>query len=451
MKKSLFFALLLWGLSVASAQTVRFKTNLGDIDVELLPASAPETVKNFLAYMNEGAYNNSVVHRSVANFIWQGGGYRLDGTTFREITAKAPVVNEFKESNIRGTIAMAKLDGNPNSATNQWFFNLSNSNAANLDRQNGGFTVFGRVKDAASLAIMDRIAAVPVPSSATHPFGSPFNEMPLQNYTSGTPNTNNYIIVQSVATAVEAIPPSISDNGVITASAFGAYRSAAPGSYLEIYGSNFADVTRSWEGADFTAAGRAPTSLEGVSVTVGGQRAFVNFVSPNQVNVQVPSTVALNTTLPLVLTARGQVSQSIPLQIRTRQGGLLAPAAYRVGERQFVYAVRSNGEAISPTNGVSPGETIILYGSGFGAVSPFSFDFAGQIVPAAYELPSNARVEFRIGGQLMTPRYQGLIPGLVGVYQFNMDVPMGLAAGDQRLEATQAGTAIEQTLWIRVR
>lgn len=449
MKKLLFPALFLLGLSLSQAQTVRFKTNLGDIDVELLPASAPETVKNFLAYMNDGSFNNSVVHRSVAGFIWQGGGYKLDGTTFKEITAKAPVVNEFKESNVRGTIAMAKLDGNPNSATNQWFFNLSNSNAANLDRQNGGFTVFGRVKDAASLAIVDKIAAVNVPSSATHPFNSPFNEMPLQNYTSGTPNSSHYIIVQSIGIAVEAIPPSISDNGVITASGFGAYKSAAPGSYLEIYGNNFSDVTRSWEGSDFTAAGRAPTSLEGVSVTVGGQRAFVNFVSPNQVNVQVPSTVALNTTLPLVLTARGQVSQTIPIQIKTRQGGFLAPANYKIGDRQYVYAARADGSPTSPTDGVSGGETIILYGSGFGAVSPFSFDFAGQIVPAAYSLGSAAT--FTIGGQQATPRYQGLIPGLVGVYQFNIDVPMGLAAGPQRFEVTQAGVAIEQSLWIAVK
>lgn len=447
--KNLCLPLLLLGAMLLPAQTVRFKTNLGDIDVELLSASAPETVKNFLAYMNDGSYNNSVVHRSVKDFIWQGGGYQIDGSTFKEITAKPAVVNEFKESNLRGTIAMAKLDGNPNSATNQWFFNLSNSNATNLDRQNGGFTVFGRVKDAASLAIMDKIAAVPVPSSSTHPFGSPFNEMPLQNYTSGTPNTNNYIIIQTVSTAVEAIPPSVSDNGVITASSFGAYRAAAPGSYLEIYGENFADVTRGWEGSDFTAAGRAPTSLEGVSVTVGGQRAFVNFVSPNQVNVQVPSTVALNTTLPLVLTARGQVSQTIPIQIKARQGGLLAPASYKVGDRQFVYAARADGSPTTPTDGVSGGETIILYGSGFGAVSPFSFDFAGQIVPAAYTLGSPAT--FRIGGQLATPRYQGLIPGLVGVYQFNIDVPMGLDAGPQRLEVTQAGAPIEQTLWIAVK
>ncbi len=446
MKNLLFPALLLLGWSLSQAQTVRFKTNLGDIDVELLPSSAPRTVENFLKYMNDGSYNNSLVHRSVKDFIWQGGGYKLDGTTVKEIAAKDPVVNEYRESNIRGTIAMAKLDGNPNSATNQWFFNLNNNNASNLDRQNGGFTVFGRVKSE-SLAIMDKIAAVNVP--ANHPLASPFNEMPLQNWTSGTPNTSHYIIVQSVGIAVEAIPPSISDNGVITASGFGAFRTAAPGSYLEIYGNNFADVTRGWESSDFTAAGRAPTSLEGVSVTVGGQRAFVNFVSPTQVNVQVPSTVALNTTLPLVLTARGQVSQTIPIQIRARQGGLLAPASYKVGDRQFVYAARANGAPTSPTDGVSGGETIILYGSGFGAVSPFSFDFAGQIVPAAYSLGSPAT--FTIGGQQATPRYQGLIPGLVGVYQFNIDVPMGLEAGPQRLEVTQAGTPIEQTLWIAVK
>jgi uncharacterized protein (TIGR03437 family) len=447
--KKIWLPLLCLGLSLANAQTVRFKTNLGDIDVELLPSAAPRTVENFLKYMNDGSYNNSVVHRSVKDFIWQGGGYKIDGTTLKEITQKDPVVNEFRESNVRGTIAMAKLDGNPNSATNQWFFNLSNSNATNLDRQNGGFTVFGRVKDAASQAIVDKIAAVEVPTR--HPLGSPLNEMPLQNWTSGTPTTANYIVIQSVSIAVEAVPPSISQDGIVTASSFGGYRAAAPGSYLEIYGNNFADVTRSWDTADFSAAGRAPTNLEGVSVTVGGQRAFVYYVSPNQVNVQVPSTVALNTTLPVVLTARGQVSPSFPLQIRSRQGGLLAPASYKIGDRQYVYAARSSGSATSPTDGVSGGETIILYGSGFGAVDPFSFDYAGQIVPSDRLYTLGFPAEFKIAGQTARVAFQGLIPGLVGVYQFNIEVPFGIEPGPQRLEVTQSGAAIEQSLWIAVK
>jgi cyclophilin family peptidyl-prolyl cis-trans isomerase len=142
-----------------------FHTNLGNISVQLNPSAAPKTVANFLNYVNRGAYTNSIIHRSVPGFIIQGGGYTLiPKPNIVPILTDPPVVNEFQLSNLRGTIAMAEAGKDPNSATCQWFFNEGN-NAANLDIQNGGFTVFGKVLDAASLAVMDQIAAVPVPNS----------------------------------------------------------------------------------------------------------------------------------------------------------------------------------------------------------------------------------------------------------------------------------------------
>ena len=120
---------------------------------------------NYLSYLRAGAYNNTFFHRSMRNFVVQGGGYTwTDGAAGQpvKVPAAAPVVNEFSatRSNLRGTVAMAKLDGDPNSATSEWFVNLAD-NAANLDNQNGGFTVFGRVT-AAGMAVMDAIAALPV-------------------------------------------------------------------------------------------------------------------------------------------------------------------------------------------------------------------------------------------------------------------------------------------------
>lgn len=138
---------------------VKLQTSLGTIDIELLDTEAPLTVANFLSYVNSGAYNNSIIHRSIPNFIIQGGGFT---NVLGAIPANAPVVNEFSatRSNLRGTIAMAKVDGNPNSATNGWFINLSD-NSANLDNQNGGFTVFGRVVGN-GMQVADAIAALPV-------------------------------------------------------------------------------------------------------------------------------------------------------------------------------------------------------------------------------------------------------------------------------------------------
>src|SRR5687768_4664652 len=137
---------LLW--QGVNAQTARFHTSQGDIDVTLLPQEAPATVENFLKYLNRGSFRNSFFHRSVPGFIIQGGGFQFENNSIREIPADPPVRNEYKVSNTRGTLAMAKLGTSPNSATTQWFFNLGN-NASNLNTQNGGFTVFGRVADSA--------------------------------------------------------------------------------------------------------------------------------------------------------------------------------------------------------------------------------------------------------------------------------------------------------------
>ena len=177
-----------------------FHTTLGDISVQLYPDTAPQTVANFLRYVSAGDYNNSLIHRSVPSFIFQGGGYQVQNGTIATVPAFPPVVNEFHTSNTRGTIAMAKLGGSPNSATSQWFFNELDSNASNLDNQNGGFTVFGKVADSASLAVMDQLAAVPVPNPS--PFNPPLDQIPLINYQAGaTVQVNNLVTVSSITPA----------------------------------------------------------------------------------------------------------------------------------------------------------------------------------------------------------------------------------------------------------
>ena len=101
----------------------------------------------------------SIFHRSIANFVIQGGGYRIKSGTLGTVPEGPAVKNEphpGNPGNIFGTIAMAKLGGDPNSATNQWFFNLGDNRVApndlGLDTQNGGFTVFGKVANAKSRA-----------------------------------------------------------------------------------------------------------------------------------------------------------------------------------------------------------------------------------------------------------------------------------------------------------
>ena len=185
-----------------------FHTSLGDMRVQLFPDVAPQTVANFLSYVNSGAYNSSFFHRSVSSFIIQGGGYTVNASgTVATIPTNAPVVNEFHLSNTRGTIAMAKLGSDPNSATDEWFFN-EEDNSANLDNQNGGFTVFGKVVDSASLAVMDAISAEPIYNE-----GSPFDQLPLINYQSGAITQSNFVRVTSITPSWSAVSQSVGPDG----------------------------------------------------------------------------------------------------------------------------------------------------------------------------------------------------------------------------------------------
>src|SRR5688572_26623124 len=108
----------------ASAQVtdlVCMETNYGEICMRLFPEDAPRTVANFMQYVTDGDYNGTVVHRVEKGFVIQGGGYRFADGTLSAIPKDAAITNEYKRPNVRGTIAMAKIGGDPNSATSEWF------------------------------------------------------------------------------------------------------------------------------------------------------------------------------------------------------------------------------------------------------------------------------------------------------------------------------------------
>jgi cyclophilin family peptidyl-prolyl cis-trans isomerase len=164
---------------VASTSIARFTTDLGPIHVELLEEDAPITVANFLSYANKGDWDNSIFHRSLDNFVIQGGGFDLDSDGFvGNVRQGSQIKNEPGVSNKRGTLAMAKVSGQPNSATNQWFFNAADNSGgqAQLDTQNGGFTVFGRITNSAGRAVMDAINDL-----NTVDAGGAFSDIPVMN------------------------------------------------------------------------------------------------------------------------------------------------------------------------------------------------------------------------------------------------------------------------------
>ncbi len=152
---------------MAENPIVLLETTSGDILIELYPDKAPETVKNFLQYVDDGFYNNTIFHRVIPGFMIQGGGM---GARMDEKETREPIKNEADNGvrNERGTIAMARTM-EPHSASAQFFINLADNDFLNFSEPtvNGwGYCVFGRVTD--GLDVVDKIAKVKTKSAGIH-------------------------------------------------------------------------------------------------------------------------------------------------------------------------------------------------------------------------------------------------------------------------------------------
>ena len=137
--------------------SVEMKTNLGNVVLELYPDKAPKTVENFLKYVEDGFYKNTVFHRVIPGFMIQGGGF---DTALKQKPTRSPVQNEADNGlkNEVGTIAMARTQ-DPHSASAQFFINVANNGY--------GYAVFGKVTQ--GIDIVNKIASIPTGS------GGPFS------------------------------------------------------------------------------------------------------------------------------------------------------------------------------------------------------------------------------------------------------------------------------------
>jgi uncharacterized protein (TIGR03437 family) len=230
--------------------------------------------------------------------------------------------------------------------------------------------------------------------------------------------------------------PTITLNGIVPLDS--TVSTIQSGEWITIFGANLAAQTATW-------TGNFPTSLAGTSVTIDGKPAYLWYVSPTQINLQVPDD-ATNGTVPVVVTTAtgGKAYASVTLARFAPSFNLLT------GEHVAGIIIRSNGsgaygggtyDIVGPTGSsfgyatvaAKAGDTVELYGVGFGPTNPFvppGGVFSGSA-------PTTSPVTLTINGKTVTPSYAGQTSA--GQYQINVTIPAGLGAGDVPLQASVGG------------
>ncbi|MDM8547325.1 peptidylprolyl isomerase [Candidatus Venteria ishoeyi] len=159
---------------------INMQTNMGTMVLELDADKAPETVKNFKQYVEDGFFDGTIFHRVIGNFMIQGGGF---DEKYQQKETRAPIQNEAKNGlkNDRGTIAMART-GDPHSGTAQFFINVKDNDFLNYPGQDGwGYAVFGKVVE--GLDVMDKIKSVATGSGGPFPTDVPQDMVIIEKVT----------------------------------------------------------------------------------------------------------------------------------------------------------------------------------------------------------------------------------------------------------------------------
>ncbi len=310
---------------------------------------------------------------------------------------------------------------------------------------------------------------------------------PAQGVSNINPNTYLFWDMLHPTTAADADVASIAYNAIVAASggpsytctnttppviaavdspsSYGGYSYFTSGSWLEIKGTNLADPTDprlsaatnpgQWTSSDFNGP-NAPTSLDGISASVNGKAAYVWYLSPTQLNVQAPEDSALGQ-VAITVTNCKATSSPVMFARQALAPGLLAPPNYTVNGTPYLvatfasdgaYVLNSSAGARFGLNSrpAKPGDVIIAYGIGFGDVTP-------SILPGTVTGQSNALVNpvtVSFGATNAALSYSGLAGSFVGLYEFYITVPPGLADGDYQINVAQNKTNLPQTLYLTV-
>ncbi len=224
-------------------------------------------------------------------------------------------------------------------------------------------------------------------------------------------------------------PPSVPANAVLNAASFATNVAVAPGAIVAVFGSNLAT------GSQAATTSPLPTSLGTTSVTFNGVAAPLFYVSPGQVNAQVPFNVPTGN-VSVQVTRGTSTSTAQTVSVATT-----SPGIFIVNETNQTGAiVHLNGTLVTTTAPAVPGEYLSIYCTGLGPLNiPVQSGAAGPTTPPLPQTTTTPTVT--IGSSNALVAYSGLAPGFVGLYQINVQVPAGLAAGNQQVQVSMGTVA----------
>lgn len=292
------------------------------------------------------------------------------------------------------------------------------------DPLNNNDGVLNGIRDAAQRASVI-VPFAPIADSRTGELAARFDI--AMGFTPADPPANRpYVLPQS---------------GVVNGAGF--QTGVTPGAWISIFGDNLSRTSRVWNANDLVN-GKLPTSLEGVSVRINGKPAAIYYVSPSQLNVQAPDD-SMQGSVQVVVTNEYGSSDPVTVQLDPVMPGFF------LFNRYYVSAARPDGSLVAPdgliegqrTTPASPGETIVIYGTGFGPTTPGVP--SGEVFQGA--APTANNVQVRIGAMSASVRFAGL--SAAGLYQINLVVP-NLADGDHDVVAIVAGVRTQPLARLRV-
>jgi len=259
--------------------------------------------------------------------------------------------------------------------------------------------------------------------------------------------TQNYTLTPQAATTQ---PPTIRADQPVLQAFLGGPR-LSPGTWLEIYGTNFSSVTKDWSGLFTNNNTKAPTLIDGVGVNIDGKAATMFFLSPNQINVQVPDTIGLGTVQVEVVTPGGRANATATAT--KVSPAMLTTPAFRVNNKQYIAALFPDFTTFVGPAGLiaganfrpaKPGDIVSIFTVGCGETNPASP--SGEVVTGLRAVKATPRVTI---GPADAQVQAFMAPNLIGLCQLNVTIP-NVANGDSPIELTLDGTPTGQGLQITV-